>query len=169
MSCIEYFRSEDFWTALTCFEQYNLIILAQVHKASNAFGKLHHILNSISDVVRALLPHPLSWLQKRHKKDWSANTTSALIPSEQTFNIRSDSDVIYSKTHQFKYFYHYTVFSDLLSLHCSAVNVCDDQRLVNSVHNIPCSEKHVFPQVCIVPRWISSCLQRCTGTSPSET
>lgn len=46
--------------ALTCFQQDNLIVLAQVHEAGDAFGKLHHILDGISDVVRALLPHPLS-------------------------------------------------------------------------------------------------------------
>lgn len=33
----------------------------------------------------------------------------------------------------------------------------------------PCSGTHGFPQVCTAPRWISSCLQRCTDTSPSET
>lgn len=48
--------------ALTCFQQDNLIVLAKVHEAGNAFGKFHHILNGISDVVRALLPHPLSRL-----------------------------------------------------------------------------------------------------------
>lgn len=37
------------------------------------------------------------------------------------------------------------------------------------MHHVPCFEKHAFPQVRIVPRWISSCLQRCTDTSPSET
>lgn len=50
--------------ALTCFQQNNLIVLAQVHEASDAFGKLHHVLDGVGDVVRALLPHPLSRLEK---------------------------------------------------------------------------------------------------------
>lgn len=33
----------------------------------------------------------------------------------------------------------------------------------------PCSGTRGFPQVCTAPRWISSCLRRCTDTSPSET
>lgn len=53
---------------LTCFQQDNLIVLAQVHKAGDAFGKFHHILNGISDVVRALLPHPLSRLGRAAQK-----------------------------------------------------------------------------------------------------
>lgn len=33
----------------------------------------------------------------------------------------------------------------------------------------PCSGTRGFPRVCTAPRWISSCLRRCTDTSPSET
>lgn len=52
--------------ALTCFQQNDLVVLAQVHEASDAFGELHHVLDGVGDVVRALLPHPLSRLQKGH-------------------------------------------------------------------------------------------------------
>lgn len=54
--------------ALTCFQQNDLIVLAQVHEASDAFGELHHVLDGVGDVVRALLPHPLSRLQKGHRR-----------------------------------------------------------------------------------------------------
>lgn len=54
--------------ALTCFQQDDLIVLAQVHEAGDAFGEFHHILDGISDVVRALLPHPLSRLGRAAQK-----------------------------------------------------------------------------------------------------
>lgn len=54
--------------ALTCFQQDYLIVLAQVHEASNAFGKFHHILNGVGDVVSTLLPHPLCRLEEKTHK-----------------------------------------------------------------------------------------------------
>ena len=48
-----------FFQVLTCFEQYDLVILTEIHEACDAFGKLHHILDCIGDVVGTLLPHPL--------------------------------------------------------------------------------------------------------------
>lgn len=42
---------------LTCFEEDNLIVLTEVHEASDAFGKLHHVVNGVGDVDGALLPH----------------------------------------------------------------------------------------------------------------
>lgn len=46
--------------ALTCFEEYNLIVLTEVHEASDALGKLYHILDCIGDMNGTLLPHQLS-------------------------------------------------------------------------------------------------------------
>lgn len=54
--------------APTCFQQNDLVVLAQVHEAGDAFGELHHVLDGVGDVVRALLPHPLGRLGKRHGK-----------------------------------------------------------------------------------------------------
>lgn len=50
--------------ALTCFQQNDLVVLAQVHEAGDALGELHHVLDGVGDVVRALLPHPLGRLQE---------------------------------------------------------------------------------------------------------
>lgn len=52
---------------MTCFEQNDLVILTQVHEACNAFGKLHHVLDGIGDVVGTLLPHRLRRLREREK------------------------------------------------------------------------------------------------------
>lgn len=76
--CKEYSRPEEpGGRALTCFQQNDLIVLAQVHEASDAFGKLHHVLDGVGDVVCALLPHPLSRLQKRHRKRSSVRSKAA--------------------------------------------------------------------------------------------
>lgn len=48
---------------LTCFEEDNLIVLTEVHEASDALGKLHHIVNSVGDVDGTLLPHRFCWLK----------------------------------------------------------------------------------------------------------
>lgn len=47
----------------TCFEQNDLVVLTQVHEASDAFGKLHHILDGMGDLDGTLLPQHVSRLQ----------------------------------------------------------------------------------------------------------
>lgn len=47
---------------LTCFKEDNLVILAEVHEAVDALGKLHYVLDGVGDVHSTLLPHPLSRL-----------------------------------------------------------------------------------------------------------
>lgn len=63
--------------APTCFQQNDLVVLAQVHEAGDAFGELHHVLDGVGDVVRALLPHPLGRLRERHGKRSSVRRSSA--------------------------------------------------------------------------------------------
>lgn len=45
-------------TALTCFEQDDLVILAEVHESRDALGELHDVLDGVCNVQGALLPHP---------------------------------------------------------------------------------------------------------------
>lgn len=42
--------------ALTCFEEDDLVVLTEVHEASDALGELHHVLDGVGDVHCALLP-----------------------------------------------------------------------------------------------------------------
>lgn len=73
--------------ALTCFQQDNLVVLAQVHEAGDAFGKFHHILNGIGDVVRALLPHPLSRLERAAKKLASYHDVNATFSLDSSWRL----------------------------------------------------------------------------------
>lgn len=47
----------ELYYPLTCFEEDNLIVLTEVHEASDALGKLHHVVNGVGDVDGTLLPH----------------------------------------------------------------------------------------------------------------
>ncbi len=44
--------------ALTCFEQDDLVILAEVHESRDALGELHDVLDGVCNLQGALLPHP---------------------------------------------------------------------------------------------------------------
>lgn len=50
---------------LTCFEEDDLIVLTEVHEASDALGKLHHVVNGVGDVDGTLLPHRLCRLRRQ--------------------------------------------------------------------------------------------------------
>lgn len=60
---------------LTCFEEDNLIVLTEVHEASDALGKLHHVVDGVGDVDGALLPHQFGRL-KGHKDMRTVNNDS---------------------------------------------------------------------------------------------
>lgn len=48
--------------ALTSFQQHDLVVLAEIHEAVDTFGKLHHVLDGLSDLYGTELPHHLPWL-----------------------------------------------------------------------------------------------------------
>ena len=47
----------------TCFEEDDLVVLAQVHEAGDALGELHHVLDGVGEVHGAVLPHRLRRLE----------------------------------------------------------------------------------------------------------
>lgn len=49
--------------ALTCLQEDDLVILAEVHEAGDALGELHHVLDGAGDVMGTQLPHGLCGLQ----------------------------------------------------------------------------------------------------------
>lgn len=57
--------------ALTSFQQYDLVILAQIHEAVDAFSKLHHILNGLCDLHSTELPHHLLRLRTPEQQEFN--------------------------------------------------------------------------------------------------
>lgn len=50
--------------ALTGFQQHDLVVLAEVHEAVDAFGELHHVLDGLGDLYGTELPHGLPRLHR---------------------------------------------------------------------------------------------------------
>lgn len=60
---------------LTCFEEDDLIVLTEVHEASDALGKLHHVVDGVGDVDGTLLPHRFCGLQRQNNMRTDTNHT----------------------------------------------------------------------------------------------
>lgn len=76
---------------LTCFEEDNLIVLTEVHEASDALGKLHHVVNGVGDVDGTLLPHRLCRLKgqkdMRSVPNYSNHTDTFCVSKLWSFTV----------------------------------------------------------------------------------